>query len=88
MLEKELQKQVTNALADKGYYVVKLIQTNRNGIPDLLAVKENRCIFIELKRGNGTARKLQEYRMNEIRSHGVECYLLNEVNKTEILSLT
>lgn len=55
--------------------MVKLIKTNKNGIPDLLAVKENRTIFIEVKQEHGKLSEIQRYRINELRTKKIECYV-------------
>lgn len=53
-----------------GYYLIKLIKTNKNGIPDLLALKEDKIHFIEVKRKDGKLSKLQEYRIKELEENG------------------
>ena len=54
-----------------GYYVINLIRTNKNGIPDLLCLKENEPpLFIESKEKNDTLKPLQEYRLKELNSLG------------------
>ena len=35
------------ALGSKGWMVVNLIKTNKNGIPDYMMLKDNCCIFVE-----------------------------------------
>lgn len=62
-------------LEKEDYFVVKLISTNKNGIPDLLAVKTDRTIFIEVKQEHGKLSEIQKYRINEIRSKGIEAYV-------------
>jgi Holliday junction resolvase len=52
--------------------VVKLIKTNKNGIPDLLATRKNECMFIEVKTEKGILSPLQSTRIEEIRSTGTE----------------
>ena len=39
-LESKIQARIIKRLEAQGYYVVKLILTNKNGIPDLLVLKE------------------------------------------------
>jgi ribosome-interacting GTPase 1 len=57
--------------------------TNKNGIPDLLAIPRNSdVIFIEVKAVNGKLSKLQGYRLKELQNHGVKV----EVFKEEIKS--
>ncbi|MCH9838678.1 VRR-NUC domain-containing protein, partial [bacterium] len=44
-----------------------------NGIPDLVAIPpDSGVLFSEVKRPNGVVSKLQEYRMKELRKHGIE----------------
>jgi hypothetical protein len=53
--------------------VIKLTKTNKNGIPDLIAIPPNSDIeFIEVKTPTGRVSKLQEYRHNELRKHGLK----------------
>jgi len=47
-----------------------LIKTNKNGIPDLLALKDNEIYFIEVKRKDGKLSKIQEYRIRELKEKG------------------
>ena len=70
-LESKIQSKIIKKLEAKGYYVVKLIKTNKNGVCDLIAVKENETIFIEVKRPNGVLSELQKVRINELRSRNI-----------------
>lgn len=54
----------------KGYYVINLISTNKNGIPDYLALKDGEPpIFIESKEKWDKLSKLQKYRIKELKKH-------------------
>jgi len=77
MSEQLIQSKIIKELEANGFFVVKLIKTNRNGIPDLLAVKENRTVFIEVKQESGKLSEIQKYRINELRNKKIECYTLN-----------
>jgi hypothetical protein len=49
------------------------MKTNKNGIPDLLAIPKNSdVLFVEVKTPIGKLSKLQEFRMNELNEHGVK----------------
>jgi Holliday junction resolvase len=73
MTEQQVQSKKIKELEDKGYYVLKLIKTNKNGIPDLLAIHpNNEVLFVEVKTKKGRVSKLQEYRMKELREYGFE----------------
>ena len=71
MTEQQVQSKKIKELELEGYYVLKLIKTNKNGIPDLLALHPDRDIlFLEVKTSKGRVSKLQEYRIKELREHG------------------
>jgi hypothetical protein len=73
MTEQQIQSRLIKDLEAKGYYVIKLVKTNKNGIPDLIAIPKNSdAEFIEVKRKNGKVSPLQEYRIKELIKHGVK----------------
>ena len=80
ILESEIQRKIIKKLTDQGWYVVKIIQTNKNGFPDLMCLKSGRTIFIEVKRPEGKPRPLQVYRMKEIMGYGFECYVMSSIH--------
>ena len=53
MTEQKIQKQIIDYYEQLGYYVVKLIKTNKNGIPDLICVRPDEVLFIEVKTPKG-----------------------------------
>jgi len=71
MTEQQVQSKKIKELEADGYYVLKLIKTNKNGIPDLLALHPDKeILFLEVKTRKGRVSKLQEYRIKELREHG------------------
>ena len=42
------------------------------GIPDLLALKDGKALFLEVKRPNTKLTKLQEYRIQELKKQGFD----------------
>jgi Holliday junction resolvase len=73
MLESKIQTKIKKKLEEKGYLVVKLIKTSCNGIPDLMALKEGKVIFIEVKQPNGVLSELQKLRIKQLSDLGFEC---------------
>ena len=72
MTEQQIQSKRIKELEAEGYYVIKLVKTNKNGIPDLVAIpKDSDVLFVEVKRSDGKLSKLQEYRLKELKSHGI-----------------
>jgi hypothetical protein len=77
MTEQQIQSKKIKELEGQGYYVIKLIKTNKNGIPDLLVLPKNSdAFFIEVKKEGGVLSKLQEYRINELNKHGLKTEIL------------
>lgn len=73
MREQAIQNKRIKQLESDGYYVLKLVKTNKNGIPDVLAIHPNgHVLFSEIKTPTGRLSKLQEYRLKELASYGFD----------------
>jgi Holliday junction resolvase len=73
MREQQIQTKRIKELEDQGYYVIKLINTNKNGIPDLIAIPPNSdVLFVEVKQPTGILTKLQKFRIKELNKHGIK----------------
>lgn len=70
MLESEYQSRVIKKYEALGYYAIKLFKTNKNGIPDLLLLKHNDVIFVEVKGNKTKHAPLQKFRASELRKLG------------------
>jgi Holliday junction resolvase len=77
MTEQDIQAKIIKRLEAQGYFVLKLVQTNKTGIPDLLATKPNEARWIEVKRPGKKPSAVQEYRHNELRSLGYSVEVLD-----------
>lgn len=79
MTEQQIQKKIIDRYTANGWYVIKLIKTNKNGIPDLLCLKENeKPLFIEVKTEKGVLSKLQEYRIKELTEKSFDVKILRK----------
>mgnify|MGYP003150410752 FL=1 len=73
MTEQQIQAKRIKKFEEEGYYVIKLIKTNKNGIPDLIAIpKDSNVVFSEIKRMRGKVSALQKYRLKELNDHGIK----------------
>ena len=73
MTEQQVQAKKIKELESKGYYVLKLIKTNKNGIPDLVALHPDKeVLFVEVKTKKGKVSKLQAHRLKELEEHGFQ----------------
>jgi Holliday junction resolvase len=76
MTEQQIQSKRIKELEAEGYYVIKLIKTNKNGIPDILAIPPNtNVLFNEVKTQVGKVSALQQYRIDELNKFGFNAYV-------------
>ena len=80
MKEQQIQAKKIKELEAQGYYVIKLINTNKNGIPDLIAIPPNSdVLFVEVKTSTGKVSKLQEFRHQELADKGIKVEIFKGV---------
>ena len=73
------QTKVIKQYENKGYYVINLIKTNKNGIADLLCLKAGETpLFIEIKEDSDTVKPLQYYRRKELIRLGFESIIIDK----------
>lgn len=85
MLESELKKKCRLLLEKAGWYVVHIIQSNKNGIPDTVAIRRGETVWIEFKAPGKKidTEGLQAYRKKELQAHGathIECSLISHIS--------
>ena len=84
ILESTIQAKIIKWLKSDGYFVTKLMGTSTNGIPDVLAIKDGRTLFVEVKRPGREADPLQEYRIKELNDYGVLAFVAHSVEEVKI----
>ncbi len=84
MKESQLQSKIIERLKSHGWYVVKLIQTNVNGIPDLMCIRKGNVIFLEVKREGGELTPLQEHRIKQLNSFGVYARMVDKIEDINV----
>jgi Holliday junction resolvase len=72
------QTKIIKEYESKGYYVINLIKTNKNGIPDLLAIKDGQIEFIECKEKNDTLKLLQKFRIDQLNKRNINAKCLQD----------
>jgi Holliday junction resolvase len=77
------QTRVIKKMETAGWFVVNLIKTNKNGIPDLMCLKDGKCVFIECKEKNDTLKPLQAFRIKQLQEIGFDAYVdkVGEIDK-------
>jgi Holliday junction resolvase len=84
--EAQIQRAMLLKLEGFGWYVIKLIQTNKNGIPDLLCHKDGRTVYIEVKRPRYCPAALQTLRMKQLNNAGVETFVMSDISELDKLN--
>lgn len=85
--EAAIQRQVMKALEGAGWTCVKLIQTNLNGMPDLMCLRGGMTMFIEVKSETGKASKLQLHRIHQLKMNGFGAYVVSSVKQLYMMGL-
>ena len=78
--ESSLQNKIRSKLIKEGWNVIKIIQLSKNGYPDLMALKNGKVIFIEVKRPKAKPRPLQLHRLKELTDNGFTAYWTDDAD--------
>jgi Holliday junction resolvase len=70
----------------QGWYLLKVIQSNKNGTPDLICFKDGKAFFIECKSETGKLSELQKYRHQELKSKGFNVFTINQLTDVTKIS--
>lgn len=80
MRESVVQKGVITIYEKRGWLVVKIIQSTKNGWPDLQCHKNGITVFIEVKTPRGKVSKLQEFRHDELKRQGFKVLIIDNID--------
>lgn len=75
-MESKIQAKIKARFENAGWIVVKLIQTNCNGIPDLMCLKGGKTVFVEVKQPGNEPTELQKFRHSELTKQGFQVFIL------------
>lgn len=72
------QEEIIKAYEKDGYLVLKTIRLNHNGYPDLIALKDGKAVFIEVKEEKDTLKPIQKKRIDELRKQGFSAFCIQK----------
>jgi Holliday junction resolvase len=72
-------------LQEDGWIVIKLIKTSLTGIPDILALKDGKAIFVEVKQPKGVLSPIQDHVIKTIRENGFDVKIWTKYQEDYIL---
>jgi len=76
-MESKIQAKIKARFEQAGWIVVKLIQTNCNGIPDLMCLKDGKTVFVEVKQPVKKPTELQQFRHDQLTQNGFQVFILS-----------
>ena len=79
MPESTFQRKLIREYEAHGWTVIRLLQSNKAGYPDLLCLMPERVLFVEVKSRTGKLSKVQEYRHAELREAGFDVQTVTEL---------
>lgn len=75
----KFQTKIIKEMEEQGYLVLKTIRLNKQGYPDLIAMKPiEPTIFIEIKESKDTLKPLQKLRIDQLNKKGFTAYCLQD----------
>lgn len=83
MKEKTITNNAIKLLRSRGFWVMKIYGNGiqRAGVPDLLAVKDGRAYFFEIKQPGKKPTKLQAYTIEELRVYGATVLVITSIDE-------
>lgn len=73
-LESTIQSSIIMYAESRGWLCAKITSPSMRGMPDLVAVRAGRTVWIEVKREDEEARRQQKLRAKEMRAHDAEVF--------------
>ena len=83
--ENDIKKQIKTYLSYLGWYSFPLMQGlgSQRGLPDRIAIKDGRVLFLEIKRPGGKQSEGQIEFEKIIKSHGGEYYVVRSIEDVD-----
>lgn len=74
--EGPVQAALIKGLESAGWWVQKVVGQSRAGLPDVVAAKDGRVIWVEVKRDGGELRPSQKHEIPLMRKAGCEVHIV------------
>lgn len=79
ILEREVERPAKEYARRRGWWVAKFVSPGLNGVPDDVFIRDGRVMFIEFKRPGEDLRPLQAKRVRDMRAHGAEVHVIDNL---------
>ena len=84
-LESALEKKLTAHAVSLGVLTLKLNVVGRRGWPDRVFLYHGNVLFVELKRAGEKPEPLQEWTHQQLRNHGFEVFVIDDLVKGMVI---
>ena len=75
-MENKVVQQIHKYLKERGWFQVNLMHISPSGIPDRLIYKDERYVWLEIKRPDGRLSDIQKHRIYEMQNMGMEVHVI------------
>lgn len=79
--ESKIQASCIKYAKSKGWFVLKIIKCNINGMPDCTFFKDGKTFFVEFKTAIGKQSELQKYVESELIKQGFKYFLIRDLKE-------
>jgi hypothetical protein len=79
ILEREVERPAKDFAEEHDWWVAKFVSPGRRGVPDDVFIRDGRVLFIEFKRPGKDLRPQQRKRIREMREHGAEVHVIDNL---------
>lgn len=77
--ERDIERSAMLYAESRGWWQIKVMRASKNGYPDRELIRDGRTIRIEFKAPGERPSKQQEIRHAEIRAHGGEVFVIDNL---------
>lgn len=86
MKESDIERHLVNGVKKLGGLCLKFVSPGNPGVPDrIILTADGRVIFVELKADWGRLRKIQEYRISEMKKRGADIRVVKGIDEVKSL---
>jgi Holliday junction resolvase len=75
MNEQNIQSSIIKWLESQGWLTVKTVVMSKAGFPDIIAIKDGKSVWIEVKAQRGVVSKLQLLRIKQLNDKGAIAFV-------------
>lgn len=79
MLEREVERPAKQFAEQRGWWCCKFVSPGLRGVPDDVFIRDGRVIWVEFKRPGKNLRPQQAKRVREMRAHGAEVHVIDNL---------